>query len=103
MLKKKIYDFIENIVIDMDELESARWDRNIYGVEPQYAVGGWDYDEDEYFEKQVETAIEWFSDDGIGNHIDIGDAFYRDEENRRLTDKAIGWIEDCMKGKKKWN
>lgn len=103
MLKKKIYDFIENIAIDMDELESASWDRNIYGVEPQYAVGGWDYDDDEYFEKQVETAIEWFNEDGVGNYIDIGEATERDAEHHRLTDKVINWIEDCMKGKKKWN
>ena len=102
MLKKKIYDFIENIEVDMDELDSAYYDRNIYGVEPQYAVGGWDYDDDEYFERQVEKAIEKFEAYGVGQYIDIGEATYRDDETHRLTKKVIHWIEEVMKGKAKW-
>ena len=95
MLKEKIKDFVDSMEVDVSELESARWDYNIYGVEPQYAVGGWDYDEDEEWEAQKEKAIDWIKSDGVGAYFnEVSEAaFERDAKTLRLTNAAIKYIE----------
>ena len=69
----KIKGWVDNMEIKVEELESASWDNNIYGVEPQYAVGGWVYDEDEYYKAQCNTAIEYIIGDCASAYFDISD------------------------------
>ena len=57
-LKKQIDEWVESFEIDVEELESAHYDRNIYDLEPHLAVGGWVWDEDEEYQAQVEKAID---------------------------------------------
>lgn len=53
--------------VDPSELQSARWDNNPYGVEPQLrgGSGAWDYDEDELFNAASEDLIDAIESDGI--------------------------------------
>lgn len=85
---------IDSFEIEPEEMESSEYDRNIYGVEPQYAVGGWTFDDNEYFEKQVEKAIDYL-DGSILDFCDLpedtllwynnGDSDDNDEKLVELT------------------
>lgn len=86
---KELDDWVDEIEIDEKNLESAKWDRNIYGVEPQYAVGGWIYDEDEYYQAQVDKAIDYLESDGWGGYFEYADN--QDEDS--LTKEAIEYLE----------
>lgn len=93
-------DWVNEIEIDEEYLESAKWDRNIYGVEPQYSVGGWVYDEDEYYQAQVDKAIDYLKSDGWGGYFEYDD----DQDETELTQRAIVYLlmkqSFCIKGKK---
>lgn len=81
--KKILDEAMLGIYIEPSDLESAKWDSNIYGVEPQYAVGGWVYDEDEYYNKQIEEAIEMILADGIGAY------FYEVDQDDNSDDEEL--------------
>lgn len=83
-------DWVNDIEIDESELESASWDCNIYGVEPQYAVGGWIYDEDEYYQAQVDKAIDYLKSDGWGGYFEYDDS----QDDEALTKEAIELLGD---------
>ena len=88
-IKKMVSDFVDDREIEVSELDSAEYDSNIYGVEPQYAVGGYDYDEDEYYAKQLEEAIECIKADGLFEVIDI-----EETEEPVYQEKVIKWLEE---------
>lgn len=87
-LKKQIDEWVDEFEIEPEELESAYYDSNVYGLEPHLAVGGWVWDEDEYFEAQVEKAIEALKEDGAYVYFDV--------ENEQ-TEEVI----EYLKGKSK--
>lgn len=87
---KELEDWVGKIEIDVEDLESAKWDSNIYCVEPQYAVGGWVYDEDEYYQAQVDKAIDYLKSDGWGGYFEYDD----NQEDEALTKEAIELLGD---------
>lgn len=86
-LKKQIDEWVDDFEIDVEELESAHYDRNIYGLEPHLAVGGWVWDEDEEYRAQVEKALEALKEDGVEAYFDV------DEE---MTDEVVKYLESKL-------
>lgn len=86
---EELDNWINEIEIDEEDLESAKWDSNIYCVEPQYAVGGWVYDEDEYYQAQVDKAIDYLKSDGWGGYFEYDD----NQDDEVLTKEAIEYLE----------
>lgn len=87
---KELEDWVGKIEIDVEDLESSKWDSNIYGVEPQYAVGGWVCDEDEYYQAQVDKAIDYLKSDGWGGYFEYDD----NQDDEALTKEAIELLGD---------
>lgn len=71
----KIKGWVDNMEIDVEELESAYYDRNPYGVEEELigSSGCWEYDEDEYYRAQCDKAIEYIIGDCASAYFDITD------------------------------
>lgn len=71
----KIKNWVDGIEINVEELESAYYDRNPYGVEEELvgSSGCWEYDEDEYYEAQCDKAIEYITNDCASAYFDIAD------------------------------
>lgn len=74
-LLRKVDSFVDGLEIDIDELRSAQWDSNPYGVEEPlyYGSGQYNYDDDEYYTKQLEKALDYIRADGLENYIDVDD------------------------------
>lgn len=70
-LKQKVDEFVNDFEIDVEELESAYYDSNIYGLEPHLAVGGWVWDEDEEYRAQVEKTLESLKEAGVEAYFDV--------------------------------
>lgn len=83
-LKKQIDEWVDDFDIDVEALPSSYYDRNIYGLEPHLAVGGWVWDEDEEYRAQVEKALEALKEDGVEAYFDV------DEENSK---EVISYLE----------
>ena len=80
-MKKRLLKMVEKQNIDIDDLDSAQWIPNIYGVEPHLAVGGWDYDENEYFSKQAQQLADGIDEYGLGGYFgDLPEELYDDEQ-----------------------
>ena len=94
-MRNAVDEKIESFEIDPEDLENVRYDHNIYGVEPQYAKGGWIYDDDEYFEKQVEKAIDYLD----GSILDFCNLpsdialIYSEELDEKLVDLTKFYLE----------
>ena len=88
-IKKELIDVIETIEVDVTSLESCRWIRNIYGTEPQYAVGGYDWDEDEEWRAKALKLARWVEKDGLGEYVRLADDEDLDGE---LTMQAFVWL-----------
>lgn len=86
---------IDSFEIDPEDLENSKYDSNIYGVEPQYAKGGWIVDDDEYFEKQVEKAIDYLD----GSILDFCDLpadmvhIYSEDIDEKLVELTKFYLE----------
>jgi hypothetical protein len=88
-IKKELLDAAEAIEIDIESLDSCRWVNNIYGVEPQYAVGGYDWDEDEEWNAKLVKLAHWVEADGLGEYVRLAD----DEDlDGDMTMKAVVWL-----------
>lgn len=68
-VKKQLLKMVENQDVDISDLDSAKWIPNIYGVESHLSVGGWDYDEDEYFSKQAEQLADNIDSYGLDGYV----------------------------------
>ena len=77
---KEINDWVNGFDIDEEDLESAKWCSNIYGVEPQYAVGGYTYDEDEYWNCQLAKALSYLDTDMAYEYFDFAKSEDEDED-----------------------
>ena len=105
-LTKELQDGIDNEIlktedyIDPSELNSAHWDNNPYGVEPQLTAGSgmWDYDEDEMWDAACTLFAERVQSDGAFEYLlaylpkEIQDN-YTDEYDEALTKEALDYIE----------
>lgn len=88
-IKKELLNVAEAIEIDVTSLKSCRWVRNIYGVEPQYAVGGYNWDEDEEWRAQLLKLADWIEADGLGEYVKLAD----DEDlDGQMSLRAIVWL-----------
>ena len=87
---REINDWVVDIDVDVDDLESVKYVSNIYGVEPQYAVGGYDYDEDEYWSRQLEKALSYLDGDMAYEYFDFAHSEDDDEaEEERLHNQVV--------------
>ena len=94
-IKAKVLEKVNSMDIDVDDLSSATYDSNPYGVEPQLAGGSgeWDYDEDEYFAKQIEKFLDYMHHDGIIEYIDIPKEKWDDAGYlKRLETEIDAWL-----------
>lgn len=90
-VKKKLLELVENQDVNISELKSAKWIRNIYGVEPHLAVDGWDYDSGEYFSKQAEQLADSIDNYGVCNYLDIPEELWDDESfHKEVVDYLRG-------------
>ena len=91
-IKKQVDEFIEQINIDVEELPSYHYDRNPYGVEDALSgtSGGYDWDDDEEYQAQLEKALEILESDSIFEYIDADDIQENEqEEYQKLTIEYI--------------
>lgn len=92
---KEIMGYVDKLVddqeTDMNDLPSAKRDNNIYGVEPQYAVGGWNYDEDEFYMYQLQMTYDKIENDGLLNCVGIGE-----EEEATYQELVLGWLQKLI-------
>lgn len=88
-IKKELLAEIEEVDIDVSTLDSTRWDRNIYGVEPHLAVGGWDYDEEELWKEQAKKLADMVKSDGLCNYATLADD---EDDDDSMTTEAYLWL-----------
>lgn len=88
-IKKELLAEIEKVDIEISTFDSARWDRNIYGVESHLAVGGWDYDEGELWKEQAKKLAETIKQDGLCNYATLADD---EDEDGGMTIEAYLWL-----------
>lgn len=96
----KVEDFVQDLEIDESLLNSARWDSNPYGVESHLAVGSgcWVYDDDDYYNAQLEKALDCIESDGAWEYIK---GFCLDEDgdpDEDLNQKVIDYLNCCIEG-----
>ena len=84
-----INDWAVEMEIDEEDLESAKWCSNIYGVEPQYAVGGYTYDEDEYWNCQLAKALSYLDTDMAYEYFDFARSEDEDEDEDERLHKLV--------------
>lgn len=97
---EKVEDFVQDLEVDESSLDSARWDSNPYGVEPQLAIGSgcWVYDDDDYYNAQLEKALDCIESDGAWEYIK---GFCLDEDgdpDEDLNEKIIQYLKDMNDG-----
>lgn len=94
-IKAKVLEAVNKIDVDLEDLSSARYDSNPYGLEPHLAWGSgeWDYDEDEMFAKQIDKFIDYMKADGIYEYIDMPEEQMNDTSyiNRLQTEIEV-WL-----------
>lgn len=90
--KKELKEWVDKIEIDVEDLQSAHFDSNPYGLEEPlyYGSGQWEYDEDEEQEVQKEKAIDYLeTDGGVADYFGWSDD---EEESEELTKEAVEYI-----------
>lgn len=93
MLKQQIYNIIENIDIDIEELNSYR------RVKDPYCVGAdlyfeSEYDEEEAFEAKTEKFLKCLEYGDLIEWLDLPENIIENEMNTmRLTNAVKRWIE----------
>lgn len=97
---EKVEDFVQDLEVDESSLDSARWDSNPYGVEPALAGGSgcWVYDDDDYYNAQLEKALDYIESDGAWEYIKD---FCLDEDgdpDEDLNQKVIDYLNYCIEG-----
>lgn len=97
---EKVEDFVQDLEVDESSLDSPRWDSNPYGVEPQLAIGSgcWVYDDDDYYNAQLEKALDCIESDGAWEYIK---GFCLDEDgdpDEDLNEKIIQYLKDMNDG-----
>lgn len=91
--KKQLDQIVSTYDITLEELTTAEYDNNIYGVEEHLAVGGWTWDEEEEYVLQVKKVIECIEQDGIGEILDLTDEQWEDEDfQAQLEKEAISYL-----------
>lgn len=93
--KKELDDKVRDIVIDVDELSSYKWDSNPYCVEPQLAGGSgcgvWNKDEE--LSVQARTLIQYIKADGIWEYITMSDDDIEDDDLcEKLANEAYEYL-----------
>lgn len=86
----EIKEKTEKIEIDIDQLTSAKYDSNPYGLEPHLAWGSgeWDYDEEEEWSLQCAKMIGYIQEDGLYEYVNIDE-----KESKIYQPKVIEWLE----------
>lgn len=97
---EKVEDFVQDLEVDESSLDSAKWDSNPYGVEPHLAVGSgcWVYHDDDYYNAQLEKALDCIEADGAWEYIKD---FCLDEDgdpDEDLNEKVIQYLKDMNDG-----
>lgn len=86
-VKAEIEKYMEqHIDVEPEEMISSRWVNNIYGVDPQYAVGGYDWDEDEEYSIKCNRMADMIEEDGLVQYVDVED------DEFELQDEIIDWL-----------
>ena len=82
-----------DIEIDIEELTSAEYDPNPYGVESHLigSSGGYDWDEEEEWTLQCAKMSEYISADGLMNYANVSE-----EEEKIYQPKVLEWLESEM-------
>lgn len=62
--KASVRRWFENLPVDCENLPSAHWVHNPYGVDPELvgSSSGYEWDEDEEAEARLEKAMDWADD-----------------------------------------
>lgn len=97
---ERVEDFVQDLEVDESSLDSAKWDSNPYGVEPHLAIGSgcWVYADDDYYNAQLEKALDCIESDGAWEYIKD---FCLDEDgdpDEDLNEKIIQYLKDMNDG-----
>lgn len=97
---EKVEDFVQDLEIDESSLNSSRWDSNPYGVEPWLAVGSgcWVYDDDDYYNAQLEKALDYIESDGAWEYIKDFCLDKDGDPDEDLNQKVIDYLNYCIEG-----
>ena len=88
-IKKELLKKAEDIEVDVSQLDSYHRVKNIYGVEPQLAVDGYDWDEDEEYKAQLLKLADYVEADGLYEYATLADDEDLDGE---MTLEAVLWL-----------
>lgn len=96
----KVENFVQDLEIDERSLDSVRWDSNPYGLEPQLAVGSgcWVYDDDDYYNAQLEKALDYVESDGAWEYIKDFCLDKDGDPDEVLNQKIIDYLNCCIEG-----
>lgn len=98
-IKAQVLEKVNDIEIDINSLSSAQYDSNPYGLEAPlaYGSGDYDYDEDEYYAKQIDTFIDYMKNDGIDAYIDLPPEKENDADYlKRLEMEIEAWLTELQ-------
>lgn len=97
---EKVEDFVQDLEVDESSLDSARWDSNPYGVEPHLAGGSgcWVYDDDDYYNAQLEKALDCIESDGAWEYIKDFCLDKDGDPDEDLNQKVIDYLNYCIEG-----
>ena len=79
--------------VDVEELPSARYVRNPYGVDPELIGSSscWEYDEDDMLNAACELAIERLTDEGLDAYLNWDEI---DNDDGTLLKEVVAYIEE---------
>lgn len=91
--KKQLLKSAEDFDVDVHDLESFRYDSNIYMTEAHLATSGYDFDENELWEHQIRKLIDEIDRVGVYEYCKMSeDDIDIDCETREFTNEAIVWL-----------
>ena len=78
--------------VDIEDLRSAKYDSNPYGVEPELvgSSGGFDWDDDELWNASCELAVKWLKADGLGGYFNWDEI--DDDNDGVLLNEVVDYI-----------
>lgn len=92
-IKKALLKSAREIYIDVSQLDSYVFVKNIYGLEPHLAIDGYDWDENEEWKEQIKKLADLVEKDGLCEYAPLSD----DEDlDGNMSLEAAKWLRSLV-------
>lgn len=88
--KPEIDAWVDDIVVEVDELDSYHRNSNPYGVEAQYARGESDWDEEEERQAKIRKSLEYLKTDKIYDYFTMD---FNENVQEKMHEMAVKYLE----------